>query len=158
MPTRPNFQRFLVIFWQKNDQKCSGAAFFAVISDEIIWVDKTHVLRGRLPPAVFFQEKCNPQIWDMPTRPNVQRCLVIFATKDDPKCSGAGFFAVMLDETCPGSVEYPWTNLIFKNLILLHAMAWHAEKGGKTQYLKNLIFKNLIFKIPLYSNGCQRQF
>ena len=39
---------------------------------------KTHVLRGRLPPAVFFQEKSNPQILDMPTRPNFQRFLVSF--------------------------------------------------------------------------------
>ena len=52
---------------------------------------KNHVLRGRLPPAVFFQEKCNPQILDMPTRPNFQRSLIIF-NKKGPTCSAATFF------------------------------------------------------------------
>ena len=63
MLTRPIFQR-LYSFSRKKIPKCSGAAFFAVISDEIIWVDKTHVLRGRLPPAFFFPRKnATPKCW-----------------------------------------------------------------------------------------------
>ena len=44
----------------------------------------------------FSKEKCNPQIWDMPTRPNFQRFFFLsFFNKKWPKCSTAAFFAVI---------------------------------------------------------------
>ena len=77
----------------------------------------------------FFPGKMQPPDFG---HANQAKCSTLFGhffTKNDQTCSGAAFFAVISDETCPGSVEYLGSHQIFKNQILLRAVIQGWGKG-----------------------------
>ena len=56
---------------------------------------KTHVLRGRLPPAVFFPGKMQPPDFGHADQAKFSTIFGHFLTEILPTCSAAAFFAVI---------------------------------------------------------------